>query len=87
MRKLGRKQLTLELQTPLVAVPADLAAYGLALGAGGTELTYTYDAQAGRTGITALLGDLAKAGVRFKDLHTSQSSLEEIFVGLLRERA
>src|SRR3954468_3151675 len=87
MRKLGRKQLTLELQTPLVAVPADLAAYGLALGAGGTELTYTYDAQAGRTGITALLGDLAKAGVRFKDLHTSQSSLKEIFVGLLKERA
>src|SRR3954454_19434467 len=87
MRKLGRKQLTLELQTPLAEVPADLAAYQLALGANGAELTYTYDAQAGRTGITALLGDLAKAGVRFKDLHTSQSSLEEIFVGLLRERA
>jgi len=87
MRKLGRKQLTLELQTPLDAVPADLAAYRLALGPNGAELTYTYDAQAGRTGITALLGDLAKAGVRFRDLHTSQSSLEEIFVGLLRERA
>ena len=53
----------------------------------GTELTYTYDTQADRTGITALLADLAQAGIRFKDLHTSQSSLEEIFVGLLKERA
>ena len=87
MRKLGRKQLTLELQHPLPCLPDELAPYRLALSANGTELTYTYDTQADRTGITALLADLAQAGIRFKDLHTSQSSLEEIFVGLLKERA
>jgi ABC-2 type transport system ATP-binding protein len=87
MRKLGRKQLTLELQHPLPRLPEELAPHRLALSAGGTELTYTYDTQADRTGITALLADLAQAGIRFKDLHTSQSSLEEIFVGLLKERA
>jgi ABC-2 type transport system ATP-binding protein len=87
MRKLGRKQLTLELQHPLPRLPDELAPYRLALSANGTELTYTYDTQADRTGITALLADLAQAGIRFKDLHTSQSSLEEIFVGLLKERA
>ena len=87
MRKLGRKQLTLELQHPLPRLPEELAPYRLALSANGTELTYTYDTQADRTGITALLADLAQAGIRFKDLHTSQSSLEEIFVGLLKERA
>ena len=87
MRKLGRKQLTLELQHPLPRLPDELAPHRLALSANGTELTYTYDTQADRTGITALLADLAQAGIRFKDLHTSQSSLEEIFVGLLKERA
>ena len=87
MRKLGRKQLTLELQHPLPCLPDEPAPYRLALSANGTELTYTYDTQADRTGITALLADLAQAGIRFKDLHTSQSSLEEIFVGLLKERA
>src|SRR3954467_5848657 len=87
MRKLGRKQLTLELQHPLPRLPDELAPYRLALSANGTELTYSYDTQADRTGITALLADLAQAGIRFKDLHTSQSSLEEIFVGLLKERA
>ncbi|HEV7252772.1 MAG TPA: ABC transporter ATP-binding protein [Mesorhizobium sp.] len=87
MRKLGRKQLTLQLQKPLEAVPADLSAYGLQLGADGAELTYTYDARAERTGITALLQDLSAAGIRFSDLQTRQSSLEEIFVGLVRERA
>jgi ABC-2 type transport system ATP-binding protein len=87
MRKLGRKQLTLELQHPLPRLPEELAPHRLALSADRTELTYTYDTQADRTGITALLADLAQAGIRFKDLHTSQSSLEEIFVGLLKERA
>jgi ABC-2 type transport system ATP-binding protein len=86
MRKLGRKQLTLQLQAPLDRVPAELARYGLELGGSGLELTYTYDTKGERTGITALLGDLAAAGIRFKDLRTSQSSLEEIFVGLLRDR-
>jgi ABC-2 type transport system ATP-binding protein len=86
MRKLGRKQLTLQLQAPLDRVPAELARYGLELAGSGLELTYTYDTKGERTGITALLGDLAAAGIRFKDLRTSQSSLEEIFVGLLRDR-
>ena len=87
MRKLGRKQLTVQLQAPLPAVPRALAAYGLELAAGGAELTYTYDTKGERTGITALLQDLSAEGIRFKDLRTSQSSLEEIFVGLLKERA
>ena len=87
MRKLGRKQLTLQLQAPLDRLPPELDAYRLELARGGTELIYTYDTRGERTGITALLRDLAAAGVRFKDLHTSQSSLEDIFVGLLRERA
>ena len=85
MRKLGRKQLTLHLQQPIAAVPPELADYGLALGGEGTELVYTYDTRAERTGITGLLTGLAAAGIRFKDLHTEQSSLEDIFVGLVRE--
>jgi ABC-2 type transport system ATP-binding protein len=85
MRKLGSKQLTLELQSPLDRIPASLAAYQLELTAHGSELVYTYDAQGERTGITALLQDLNAAGIRFKDLNTKQSSLEEIFVSLVRE--
>jgi ABC-2 type transport system ATP-binding protein len=87
MRKMGKKQLTLQLQSPLAEIPAALAGHGLELSKGGGEVTYTYDTRGERTGITALLGDLAAAGVRFKDLRTSQSSLEDIFVGLLQERA
>jgi ABC-2 type transport system ATP-binding protein len=86
MRKLGKKQLTLHLQKPLAAVPAALAAHDLALAADGSELIYTYDTQGERTGITALLQDLNRAGIEFKDLHTTQSSLEDIFVDLLRQR-
>ncbi len=86
MRKLGKKQLTLELQKKLDAVPEGLAAYDLTLAPGGGELTYTYDTQGERTGITALLSDLNKAGLRFRDLHTTQSSLEDIFVGLVSKR-
>ncbi len=86
MRKLGKKQLSLSLQEPLAAVPEGLAAYDLALAAEGEELVYTYDTKAERTGITALLQDLATAGIRFRDLRTSQSSLEDIFVSLVRER-
>ena len=86
MRKLGRKQLTLELQERIDAVPAELAAYHLILAAGGSELTYTYDTRGERTGITALLSDLNKAGIRFKDLRTTQSSLEDIFVGLVSKK-
>jgi ABC-2 type transport system ATP-binding protein len=85
MRKLGKKQLTLQLQMPLKALPEFLAAYQLELAADGHELIYTYDTQGDRTGIMALLGDLSDAGIRFKDLQTEQSSLEDIFVNLVRE--
>jgi len=86
MRKLGRKQLTLELTEPIAAVPAALAGYHLVLAAGGKELIYTYDTQGERTDITALLDDLKRAAIRFKDLHTTQTSLEDIFVDLVSER-
>jgi ABC-2 type transport system ATP-binding protein len=85
MRKLGKKQLTLDLQQKLDAIPETLAAYHLALGSDGLTLTYSYDTQKERTGITALLRDLTAAGVRFRDLHTTQSSLEDIFIGLVRD--
>lgn len=84
MSKLGKKQLTLDLQKPLDAVPAALAAHNLELASGGNALVFTYDTQAGRTGITALLNDMREAGIGFKDLSTSQSSLEDIFVDLVR---
>ena len=86
MQKLGKKQLTLQLQHPLAALPPGLAAYPLALAQGGLELTYTYDAQGGRIGIVDLLKSLTDAGIAFKDLHTTESSLEDIFVGLVSER-
>ena len=86
MRKLGRKQLTLTLQAPLDALPSTLAAYDLVLSADGEELVYTYDTKAERTGITTLLKALSEAGIRFSDLRTSQSSLEDIFVSLVRDR-
>jgi ABC-2 type transport system ATP-binding protein len=85
MRKLGRKQLTLHLHDRLDAIPARLAAYQLTLAGDGSELVYTYDTQSERTGITALLADLGTAGIRFCDLHTTQSSLEDIFVDLVRQ--
>jgi ABC-2 type transport system ATP-binding protein len=85
MHKLGKKVLTLQLHEVLDAVPAELAAHRLALAHGGKELVYTYDTQGERTGITALLEDLSQAGIGFKDLHTTQSSLEDIFVDLVRQ--
>ncbi|MGB6536013.1 MAG: ABC transporter ATP-binding protein [Xanthobacteraceae bacterium] len=85
MRKLGRKQLTLELRERLDAVPPALAAYQLSLAADGNELVYTYDTRSERTGITTLLDELRRAGIRFKDLQTTQSSLEDIFVNLVRQ--
>ena len=85
MRKLGRKLLTLNLTEPLGAVPGSLSRYDLELAEEGMRLIYTYDTHAERTGITALLTDLADAGVRFQDLQTDQSSLEDIFVGLVKE--
>jgi ABC-2 type transport system ATP-binding protein len=86
MRNLGKKQLTLLLQTPLESIPQALSAYQLELADGGSELVFTYDSRGERTGITALLADLGKAGIRFKDLQTSQSSLEDIFVNLVSDR-
>jgi len=74
-----------ELQQAIDAIPSELAAYRLTLANGGRELVYTYDTQGSRTGITALLDDLGRAGIGFKDLHTTQSSLEEIFVDLVRQ--
>ncbi len=87
MRKLGKKQLALHLQKPLAAIPDGLAAHHLTLADDGSELIYTYDTQGERTGITALLHDLGEAGVRFNDLNTTQSSLEDIFVGLVSRKA
>jgi ABC-2 type transport system ATP-binding protein len=86
MRKLGRKQLTLQLQQPMASIPAELSALPLELAGGGSELTYTYDTQSEHSGIAALLEDLDRAGVGFKDLQTRQSSLEDIFVSLVREK-
>jgi ABC-2 type transport system ATP-binding protein len=85
MQKLGRKQLTLQLNGRLDAVPPPLAGYALALADDGAALVYDYDSQGERTGITGLLQDLARAGIEFHDLHTTQSSLEDIFVDLVRQ--
>jgi ABC-2 type transport system ATP-binding protein len=87
MRKLGKKQLTLHLQEPMREVPAGLAQWRLALKNGGTELDYTFDAHEEHTGVPGLLRRLDELGIGFKDLRTEQSSLEEIFVSLVSERA
>jgi ABC-2 type transport system ATP-binding protein len=87
MRKLGRKQLTLDLQESLQAVPPTLDGYRLELAGGGSQLVYSYDANVADTRIPALLGDLERHGVRYKDLKTTQSSLEDIFVTLVRSGA
>ena len=86
MRKLGKRQLMLELPTPLAAVPEGLNGYPLELGAEGRQLIYTFDANSEQSGIAGLLRRLDELGVDFKDLHTEQSSLEDIFVTLVRQR-
>jgi ABC-2 type transport system ATP-binding protein len=91
MHKLGQKQLTLELHTAIEVIPAALAPHHLTLAGDGKELIYSYDTQssntqAERTGITALLDDLGAAGITFKDIKTTQSSLEDIFVDLVRQK-
>ena len=86
MRKLGKKQLTLHLEQPLERIPGTLSAHKLELAGKGSDLIYTYDERGDRAAITALLRDLADSGIRFKDLQTTQSSLEDIFVTLLAER-
>jgi ABC-2 type transport system ATP-binding protein len=85
MRKLGRKQLTLQLQQALGAVPPGLSAYHLDLSNDGSELTYTYSAGDGRVEIVELLKDLGQAGIEFRDLRTTQRSLEDIFVSLVSD--
>ena len=85
MRKLGKKQLTLTLQERLESLPEALQPYALELAADGESLVYTYDAQGERSGISGLLADLGTAGVRFRDLQTRESSLEDIFVSLVRD--
>jgi ABC-2 type transport system ATP-binding protein len=84
MRKLGKKRLTLHLTQRLDAIPESLSAFNLALSGDGRDLTYTYDTQAERTGITRLLAALGAAEIRFRDLETTQSSLEDIFIDLVR---
>jgi ABC-2 type transport system ATP-binding protein len=86
MNKLGKKQLALHLQTRLDSIPVELAGYHLDLSVDRNELVYTFDAQGDRTGIAALMRQLSELGIAFKDLQTSQSSLEEIFVSLVRSR-
>jgi ABC-2 type transport system ATP-binding protein len=85
MRKLGKKQLTLELVERLESVPDTLGAYNLEITGEGKSLIYTYDTQGVGTGITPLLQELSTIGIRFKDIHTTQSSLEDIFVSLVRQ--
>jgi ABC-2 type transport system ATP-binding protein len=85
MQKLGKKQLTLNLVEPLAAVPAELGEWSLALQGEGNELVYSFDGNAERTGIPSLLRRMTDLGIAFKDLHTRESSLEDIFVGLVHE--
>ncbi|MBQ0779009.1 ABC transporter ATP-binding protein [Halopseudomonas laoshanensis] len=87
MRKLGTKQLSIHLQQPLMTIPASLAEFPLSLTDEGYELVYTFDALKEQTGIAGLLRALAKEGIDFKDLHSSQSSLEDIFVELVNGRS
>jgi ABC-2 type transport system ATP-binding protein len=85
MSKLGRKELKLQLAEPLDVIPAELSEWQLELGADKRTLTYRFDAGSERTGIPSLLAAMRDLGIAFKDLETRQSSLEEIFVGLIRE--
>lgn len=86
MREFGKKQLFLELDDPLDAIPDALSSYQLQFGGSNSEIVYNYDTRAEHTGITSLLGDLSTAGIRFHDVQTRQSSLEEIFVGLVKRQ-
>ncbi|HKG73866.1 MAG TPA: ABC transporter ATP-binding protein, partial [Aestuariivirgaceae bacterium] len=86
IQKLGKKQLTVQLHQSLEVLPEVLGRHHLELANGGQELIYTYDTKSERTGITTLLKDLNEAGIRFKDLQTTQSSLEDIFVNLVKRK-
>jgi len=86
MRKMGKKRLTLQIQSKLDTLPPELAKFDLAISEEGDALIYDYDTKAERTGVATLLGELSRAGVRIRDLQTTQSSLEDIFVGLVSDR-
>ena len=85
MSKLGKKQVSLDLCDPLATIPQSLAGYSLELSENKDQLTYTFDSSGDRTGITSLLDDLKAADIYFRDLNTTQSSLEDIFVNLVEE--
>lgn len=87
MARMGQKKLQIDVQTPVTKMPEGLSGYDLEIGGDGAHLTYTYDAKADRTGIARLIADLTAAGVVIKDIHTSQNSLEDIFVGLVSDTA
>jgi len=87
MKKLGKKELTVNLQEPMTKIPAELADWRLVLKSDGSELVYTFDAKEDSTGIPSLLRRLSDLGIGFKDLNTRQSSLEDIFVSLVSDRA
>ncbi len=87
MAQMGKKQLVIDLATPVTDLPKSLASYDLEVGANGASVTYTYDTNGDRTGITTLLNDLQKAGLQMTDMATHQSSLEDIFVDLVKETA
>jgi len=87
MNKLGKKQLVIDLKNTITEVPESLSVYELSLSAAGDSVTYTYDVRAERTGITKLLSDVQAAGLELKDISTSQSSLEDIFVNLVKADA
>ncbi len=87
MRRMGQKSMTIELQTPVEAIPEPLAPFNLSLGDGGCSLTYSYDREAKRTGIVTLLRALSDAGLVLRDVQTRQRSLEDIFVDMVREEA
>lgn len=87
MAQMGKKQLVVDLAVPVIEIPVALAAYSLEIGPEGASLIYTYDTKSERTGITTLLNDLQKAGLQMADMQTRQSSLEDIFIGLVKETA
>jgi ABC-2 type transport system ATP-binding protein len=87
MKKMGKKQLTLHLQDPMTAIPSELGEWQLVLKSNGNELEYVFDANDERTGVPSLLRRISELGIGFKDLNTRQSSLEDIFVGLIKERS
>ena len=87
MQKLGKKQLTVTLKTPLAAIPPDLARHNLERADDGQRLVYTFDTKGDETGIAGVLRDLAGAGIDFTDLQTRQSSLEDIFVSLVSAKS